>query len=150
MRTLSLAIILGLCACVSQPATSQAGSYWYDGHFHKIKKHTYRKKKRHHRPSRKHVKTDKDPDKEWHCIDTQRGVGTQWANEGGAEEAARKDWMETVRFDHGEKYMDITFAKDYRHRCSRSSVGEVAGNVLYRCEVKARPCKAPMTAGNSR
>jgi hypothetical protein len=78
------------------------------------------------------------------CLDTMRGVGTQWATEAGAEDAAKKDWMETVRYDFGEKYMAIEHAQDYRHACSRSSVGNVAGQVFYRCEVKARPCRAPL------
>ena len=78
------------------------------------------------------------------CLDTFRGVGTQWPTQSGAEEAAKKDWAETVRYDYGERFMDIDHAKDYRHACSRSSVGEIAGSVLYRCEVKARPCRAPL------
>src|SRR3990170_9140788 len=78
------------------------------------------------------------------CLDVQRGVGTQWVTMDGAEDAAKKDWMETVRYDFGEKFMSIDHAQDYRHACSRSSVGNVAGQVFFRCEVKARPCRAPM------
>jgi hypothetical protein len=77
------------------------------------------------------------------CLTSMRGVGTQWPTEAGAEDAAKKDWMETVRYDHGEKYMSIEQAQDYRHACSRSSIGDVAGQVFYRCEVTARPCRAP-------
>jgi hypothetical protein len=77
------------------------------------------------------------------CLDVQRGVGTQWVTMDGAEDAARKDWMETVRYDFGEKFMSIDNAKDYEHRCSRSSVGSAAAQMLFRCEVRARPCLAP-------
>ncbi len=76
------------------------------------------------------------------CLEVQRGVGTQWITMEGAEDAARKDWMETVRYDFGEKFMSIDNAKDYEHRCSRSSVGTAAAQMLFRCEVKARPCIA--------
>ena len=77
------------------------------------------------------------------CLDVQRGVGTQWVTMDGAEDAAKKDWMETVRYDFGEKFMSIDNARDYEHRCSRSSVGTAAAQMLFRCEVKARPCLAP-------
>lgn len=72
-------------------------------------------------------------------------VGSQYLNEAGAEESAQKGWHEAVRFHHGEAYMDLGRAKDYRHRCSRSSIGEVVGQVMHRCEVSAIPCKPPMT-----
>ncbi len=81
------------------------------------------------------------------CLEVQRGVGTQWITMDGAEDAARKDWMETVRYDFGEKFMSIDNARDYEHRCSRSSVGTAAAQMLFRCEVKARPCLAPAEEG---
>lgn len=71
-------------------------------------------------------------------------VGSQYLNEAGAEESAQKGWHEAVRFHHGEAYMDLARAKDYRHRCSRSSIGEALGQVMHRCEVSAIPCKPPM------
>jgi hypothetical protein len=85
---------------------------------------------------------EKEKDKA-RCLDVQRGVGTQWITMDGAEDAARKDWMETVRYDFGEKFMSIDNARDYEHRCSRSSVGSAAAQMLFRCEVRARPCIAP-------
>ena len=77
-----------------------------------------------------------------HCLGPVRGVGTQWVGEEGALNAARKDWMERTRYDHGETYLDLSHAEDFEKRCGRTSVGEVAGQVLYRCEIVARPCKA--------
>lgn len=75
------------------------------------------------------------------CADRVRGLGTQWIGEAGALEAAEKDWREKVRFDLGEQFMDLNYAEDYVKRCNRTSIGEVAGQVFYRCELVARPCK---------
>jgi hypothetical protein len=83
-------------------------------------------------------------DEGYRCLDTVRGLGTQWIGTSGALEAAKKDWMERVRYDHGESYIDMTNARDFESRCGRTSIGEVAGQVTYRCEIQARPCKAPM------
>jgi len=77
------------------------------------------------------------------CEDKVRGLGTQWIGTQGAMDAARKDWMERVRYDLGEAYLDMTHAEDEVSRCGRVSVGETMGQVLYRCEIVARPCKAP-------
>jgi len=81
---------------------------------------------------------------EFHCADKVRGVGTQWIGTEGALDTAKKDWMERVRYDYGESYLDMTNAKEFISRCGRTSIGEVAGQVMYRCEVMARPCKAQM------
>jgi hypothetical protein len=86
----------------------------------------------------------KKGDDGWQCLDKVRGLGTQWIGTEGALEAAKKDWMERVRYDHGESYIDMTNAKEFESRCGRTSIGEVAGQVTYRCEIMARPCKAPM------
>ena len=66
---------------------------------------------------------------------------TQWIGEQGALDAAKKDWMERVRYYHGETFLDLSHAADFAKRCGRVSIGEVAGQVLYRCEIEARPCK---------
>jgi len=76
------------------------------------------------------------------CLDRVRGLGTQWIGEQGALDAAKKDWMERVRYYHGETFLDMSHAEDFAKRCGRVSIGEVAGQVLYRCEIEARPCKA--------
>jgi hypothetical protein len=78
------------------------------------------------------------------CADKVRGLGTQWIGTSGALDAAKKDWMEHVRYDFGESFLDLTNAKDFVSRCGRVSIGEVAGQVTYRCEIVARPCKAAM------
>jgi hypothetical protein len=75
------------------------------------------------------------------CAGKVRGLGTQWIGEAGALEAAKKDWMERTRYDLGEAYIDLSNAEDFVRRCGRTSIGEVAGNVMHRCEIIARPCK---------
>lgn len=69
-------------------------------------------------------------------------VGDQYASESGAQEEARKNWMATARYMHGERYMPIDNADDITFECGRSSVGSVVGQVFYRCRLIARPCRA--------
>ena len=109
---------------------------------------------RHVRHYYRHVNIEADKDRDrhereradngWQCLDKVRGLGTQWIGTEGALEAAKKDWMERVRYDHGESYIDMTNARDFESRCGRVSIGEVVGQVTYRCEIMARPCKPPM------
>ncbi len=80
----------------------------------------------------------------YQCLEQVRGLGTQWIGTDGAMEAAKKDWMERVRYDHGESYVDMSNAREFESRCGRVSIGEIAGQVTYRCEVHARPCKPPL------
>ena len=82
---------------------------------------------------------------EWGCLGRVRGVGTQWIGLEGAMDAAKKDWSERVRYDYGEIFIDLTHARDFESRCGRTSIGQVAGQILMRCEVFARPCKAELT-----
>ncbi|MDP1907949.1 MAG: hypothetical protein Q8K85_06585 [Hyphomicrobium sp.] len=78
------------------------------------------------------------------CAEKVRGLGTQWIGTEGAMDAAKKDWMERVRYDYGESFLDMGNAKDFISRCSRVSIGETLGQVMYRCEIVARPCKGTM------
>lgn len=121
---------------------------WWERNGHVVKRpvrRTYHKRKRHqahkHTPQvRAYVKREDDEDRV-KCYGIVRVVGSQWATESGAEESARKAWMEQVRWRFGESAMSIEAAQDYSKRCSRSSIGEVANSVLHRCEVQARPCR---------
>jgi hypothetical protein len=81
---------------------------------------------------------------EFTCAEKVRGLGTQWIGTEGAMDAAKKDWMERVRYDYGESFLDMTNAKDFVSRCGRVSIGETLGQVMYRCEIVARPCKGTM------
>jgi hypothetical protein len=75
------------------------------------------------------------------CKGEVRGLGTQWIGTEGAMDAAKKDWMERTRYDLGESYLDLSHARDFVSRCGRVSIGETLGQVMYRCEIIARPCK---------
>jgi hypothetical protein len=83
--------------------------------------------------------------REFSCADKVRGLGTQWIGTEGALDAAKKDWMERVRYDYGESFLDMNNSKDFVSRCGRVSIGETMGQVMYRCEIVARPCKGTMT-----
>jgi hypothetical protein len=85
-----------------------------------------------------------DDERGFRCQEPVRGVGTEWIGQEGALKTARKDWMERVRYDHGERFIDMTNDREEVSRCSRVSIGEVAGQVMYRCEIWARPCQAHM------
>jgi hypothetical protein len=78
------------------------------------------------------------------CAYKIRGLGTQWIGEEGALDAAKKDWMEKVRYDLGESFLDLKNARSFVHRCGRTSIGETMGQVMYRCEMVARPCQGVM------
>jgi hypothetical protein len=122
----------------SPTARHRARVYYYHHHRFRPKVAAYEK-----RSEESHRDRDRDEDGV-KCVDKVRGLGTQWIGTQGALDAAKKDWMERVRYDHGESYLDLTNARDFTSRCGRVSIGEVAGQVTYRCEIWARPCKAPM------
>jgi hypothetical protein len=104
------------------------------------------RKVKHRKPKVRYYAAPKVDDG-WRCLERIHVVGSQWATDAGAEDSAKKAFMEEVRWRHGESFMAIENAKDYEKRCSRSSVGEVLNQTLVRCEISARPCRPPMTAG---
>jgi hypothetical protein len=77
------------------------------------------------------------------CRDMRRVVGDQGLSVALAQGQADKSWAADVRFHLGERYMDISNAEDIKYECSRSSVGETLGQTFHRCQISARPCKAP-------
>jgi hypothetical protein len=88
-----------------------------------------------------HYRSPDSAAREVECRRPVRGLGTQWIGEEGALDAAKKDWMERVRYDHGESFLDMGNAKDAVATCGRVSIGEAMGQVMYRCEIVARPCQ---------
>lgn len=74
------------------------------------------------------------------CRDRLKIVGDQHVSVDGAKGAADKAWSQTVRFYHGERFMDVANASGASYTCSRSSVGETLGQTFTRCELEARPC----------
>jgi hypothetical protein len=148
---LALPLVVALPAA---PTTAAAGDWdWAIGSGSpdtRTRKKARRYKRHSYQPrvmaysKREPAKSARKSDDGFQCLDMVRGLGTQWIGTSGALEAAKKDWMERVRYDHGESYIDMTNARDFESRCGRTSIGEVAGQVTYRCEIQARPCKAPM------
>ena len=145
--TLALAMLFALPSCAGENWSWDMGSGApWAGHrarAHYQNRHRYRPKVMAYERREKGPTPVKD-ERGWQCVDKVRGLGTQWIGTEGALEAAKKDWMERVRYDHGESYIDMTNAKDFESRCGRVSIGEALGQVTYRCEIMARPCKAPM------
>lgn len=74
-------------------------------------------------------------------------VGDQYASEAGAQGEADKAWMQTARWQWGERYMAREHADDATYECGRSSVGSVVGQVFYRCRLTARPCRPDASPG---
>ena len=87
-------------------------------------------------------------DDDGHCKGFLAVVGDQYASEAGAQGEADKSWMQTARWQFGERYMSRDHATDASYECGRSSVGSVVGQVFYRCRLKARPCRPTETGGS--
>lgn len=110
---------------------------------------SYRKPAQHHSSkARERDRYDIDDVQEIVCAGKVRGLGTQWIGTEGAMEAAKKDWMERVRYDLGERFLDLSHARDFNSRCGRTSIGETMGQVMFRCEIIARPCQGVMVPTN--
>lgn len=93
------------------------------------------------------VERERGDDGSARCLKPVSGLGTQWISAAGALVAARKDWMERVRYDHGESFVDMSHAAEVGSRCGRVSIGQFLGRVMYRCEIIARPCLARFEQG---
>ena len=52
--------------------------------------------------------------REFSCADKVRGLGTQWIGTEGALDAAKKDWMERVRYDYGKSFLDMNEGQGLR------------------------------------
>jgi hypothetical protein len=81
------------------------------------------------------------------CQATLAAVGDQYASEQGAQQEADKAWMQTARWQYGERFMSRENADDAAYECGRSSVGSVVGQVFYRCRLTAKPCRPDKSQG---
>lgn len=147
---IALGIITGACiGALTTPASatdfdwSLSGSSYHTPRKQRIRRH--RKVERGETVIRLYRQLDDD----FQCGGKTRGLGTQWIGTEGAMDAAKKDWMERVRYDLGEAFLDLGNAKDFTSRCGRTSIGETMGQVMYRCEIFARPCKGVLVEGNA-
>lgn len=81
------------------------------------------------------------------CKPVRRMVGQQALSVDGAKKEANEAWAASVRFHHGEKYIDLANARRVNYTCSRSSIKEAGASVttlgqsFTRCELEATPCR---------
>ena len=78
------------------------------------------------------------------CHARRRVVGEERSSRARAERAADNAWMGSVRYDHGERYQDLNYAKDVRHNCGPSSTTALLKVPYFRCSIEATPCRAPL------
>lgn len=141
---LTILIAIGIAGC--QTTTPASAAEWPFSHYNSkpsVKRHYKPVKRYRHKPRvvyRTVTKTISSPGR---CASPLTREGDQAASESGAMEQADKAWMQAVRWKYGEQFMDITNADDVSHSCGRSSIGSVAGQTFHRCEVTAKPCRAP-------
>lgn len=103
------------------------------------KRHAHKKRRK---PQvRAYVKRDDDDGVR--CKDTLTVIGDARPSEQGAREDAEAVFMRATRFKYGESWMTIENARDYAVRCSRASITEIVGQVMVRCELRAKPCRPP-------
>ena len=107
-----------------------------------------------HAPPRVIVKRDvilkvEGVDEPGTCRPSVSVVGDEARSKEAAELQARQHFMKTVRFHHGEKFIEIGNARDVFFQCSRSDfpitggkIGALADAVSHswRCSIKATPC----------
>lgn len=89
------------------------------------------------------------------CLAPITVIGDQHVTREGAKREAVKLWRSTVRWRHGERFMDFeAVAKNATFQCTQSSIGNVATNItntnLDRCELIVAPCAAPRLGGEGR
>lgn len=80
------------------------------------------------------------------CHDSVSATGAQGQTEQAAYDRAVIAWQGHVQFLHGARYTIIAAAKDATVNCAPSNVADAAREnwgALYRCEIKARPCRQP-------
>ena len=80
---------------------------------------------------------DEGSDRHHDCKEVLVDRGSKWITPSGAEKAANKSWVQSVRFKWGEEYADIANARDIKYTCTTASIG----GLFKRCEISAIPCK---------
>ncbi len=143
-QSIGFALALAVAALLAQPGSAADR----DQPRAKAETHQHRPPVvRHYRNPEAIVERERSEGDRGPCLAPVSGLGTQWIGLAGALAAARKDWMERVRYDHGESFVDMSHAAGAVSRCGRVSIGSLLGRVMYRCEIIARPCKAQFVQG---
>jgi len=84
------------------------------------------------------------------CKDTIQVIGDARPTEAAAKDDAEAAFMRATRFKYGESWMSVENARGYAIRCARASITEIVGATMHRCEIKARPCRAPFQSRDDR
>ena len=156
MKLTASALILA-ASLLPAPVAAEGNPYWVDRAFNQHRQYRdyphWRQPRRYRPPvygwrQRHQPYVPHEIDK--HCKPLVRVVGDQRPSEDAAKEQADKAWMQEVRFRYGERYMLTTQAKDLRYACSRSSIGELVGQTMQRCEIIAQPCPAQVIWTNAK
>jgi hypothetical protein len=91
-----------------------------------------------------------DVDRGLFCHPRGRVIGTEQKTREKARYAADDAWMGAMRYDFGERFQDLNYAKDVRHNCDLSSKTPFLKSARFRCVVEATPCRAPAGAAEER
>lgn len=141
MTRISIAILALLFAGCQTSASAGWPHDYLDQQAAK-RSHVEHYKHRHHKP-KVIYRTIVKPAATSRCMAPLTREGDQYATQTGAKAEADKAWMQAARWLYGESHMDLHYAESIAYACGRSSVGSVAGQTFMRCEVTARPCRAP-------
>jgi hypothetical protein len=110
----------------------------------------WRHRHHHHHHGHAHHHPRGELDRGIICQPRRRVVGEERKSEERAKKSAESAWMGAVRYDYGERYQDLSHAKDPRFNCDPSSVSRIVKTPYYRCVVEATPCRAPTGSTESR
>ena len=79
------------------------------------------------------------------CHPRRRVIGEEQPSTEQAQLSAEQAWMGAVRYDYGERYQNLSLAKEVRYTCAPSSASSGLKRAMYRCATEAVPCRS---AGN--
>jgi hypothetical protein len=173
MKYIGCVLLFAIAVALASPSPSQGGDYdeqdFYGGnkrhhHYQRnrcatdfwgnctyVARHRYAYRWRYYRPRyRYHQGRYYYPggreriDHGLQCHARRRVVGEEKSSRARAQRAADNAWMGSIRYDHGERYQDLNYAKDVRHNCGPSSTTTILKRVFFRCSIEATPCRAPL------
>jgi hypothetical protein len=79
------------------------------------------------------------------CHPRRRVIGEEQPSTEQAQQAAEQAWMGSVRYDYGERYQNLSMAREVRYTCAPSSPSGTLKRGMFRCAAEAIPCRG---AGN--
>lgn len=150
MRTVAICAVLITGAVQAEAGVRRICNAWTDQcwleneHGQVVRARHHKAKPKRRKPQvRAYVKREREDDDGVRCKETLVVIGDARPSESGARDDAEAVFMRASRFRHGEAWMDPRNARDYAVRCARASITEIVGQVMVRCELKAKPCRPP-------